>query len=84
MPSGMPSTSRQTRSTCEYPAIVEDEARGNLFGSLDEQAHRRSAAVFVLRETESLDVEHPLALDVEPLTRRRQELDVWGALDDVA
>ena len=66
------------------PGVVEGEARHDLRGPLDEQAHRRGAAVPVLRETEALDVEHPLALDVEPLPRRRQELDVRGALDHLA
>jgi hypothetical protein len=43
--------------------------------------HGRGAAIPVLGETEALDVEHPLALDVEPLPRGRQELDARGALD---
>ena len=47
-------------------------------------AARRSAPVPVLREAEAVDVEHPLALHVETLTRRRQQLDVRGALDDLA
>ena len=71
------------RSACDR-CVVEGEARHDLRGPLDEQAHCRGAAVPVLRETEALDVEHPLALDVEPLPRRRQELDVRGALDHLA
>ena len=82
MPSGMPSTSRQMRSACDV--VVEGEARRDLSRPLDEQAHCRGAPVAVLREAETLDVEHPLALDVEPLPRRRQELDVRGALDHLA
>ena len=66
------------------PGVVEGEARHDLPGPLDEQAHCRGAAVPVLRETEALDVEHPLALDVQPLPRGRQELDVRGALDHLA
>ncbi len=64
--------------------VVEGEARHDLPGPLDEQAHCRGAAVPVLGETEALDVEHPLALDVQPLPRRRQELDARGALDHLA
>ena len=64
--------------------LIEGEARYDLRGPLDEQAHRRGAVVSVLRETEALDVEHPLALDVEPLPGGRQELDVRGALDHLA
>src|SRR6185437_10491898 len=65
------------------PSSVESEARYDLRGPLDEQVHRRGAAIPVLSETEALNVEHPLALDVEPLPRGREELDVRGALDDL-
>src|SRR5439155_21062571 len=61
--------------------VVEGQARYYLCGSLDEQAHRRGAPIPVLSETEAVDVEHPLALNVEPLPRGRQERDVRGALD---
>ena len=47
-------------------------------------AARRSAPVPVLREAEAVDVEHPFALHVEPLPRRRQQLDLRCALDDLA
>ena len=84
MPSGMPSTSRQMRSACECSASSRAKPGTTCAGPLDEQAHCRGAPVPVLRETEALDVEHPLALDVEPLPRGRQELDVRGALDHLA
>jgi len=63
---------------------TETLAKIGLFRSLDEKPHGRRVAVSVLRETEAIDVEHPLALHVQPLPRRRQELDVWGALDHLA
>ena len=66
------------------PGVVEGEARYDLRGPLHEQAHRRGAPAPVLRETQALDVEHPLALHVQPLPRRCQELDVWGALNHLA
>ena len=66
------------------PCVIEGEARYDLSGPLDEQAHCRGARVAVVRKAETLDVEHPLTLDVEPLPRRRQELDVRCALDHLA
>ena len=84
MPSGMPSTSRQMRSACEYPASSSAKPGTTCVARSTNRRTRRGAPVPVLRETEALDVEHPLALDVEPLPRRRQELDVRGALDHLA
>ena len=66
------------------PGLVEGEARYDLCGPLDEEAHCRGAAVSVLRETEALDVEHPLALDVQPLPRRGQDSDLRCAPDHLA
>ena len=66
------------------PRLVEGEARYDLRGPLDKQAHCRSTPIPVPRETETLDVEHPFALDVQPLPRGRQELDVRGTLDHLA
>ena len=64
--------------------VVDGEARHDLSGPFDEQAHCGGAPVVVVRKAETLDVEHPLTLDVEPLSRRRQKLDVRCALDHLA
>ena len=63
--------------------VVEREARLDLRRALDEEAERAGAPVPVLREAEAVHVEHPFALHVETLTRRRQQLDLRCALDDL-
>ena len=65
------------------PVVVEREARLDLRGALDEEAQSTGATVPVLREAEAVHVEHPLALHVETLARRRQQLDLGCALDDL-
>jgi hypothetical protein len=63
------------------PGVVEGEVWYDLCSPVDEQAHCRGAPVPVPGETEAVDVDHPLALKVQPLPRGGQELDVRGALD---
>ena len=78
---------RRRAGRCGAPrALASSSAKPgvDLRRPLDEQAHAPKRSVPVLREAEALDVEHPLALDVETLPRRRQELDLRGALDDLA
>ena len=83
MPSGMPSTSRQMRSACRRSS--SSRAKPGL-ACVARSTNSRSAPPPppVLREAEAVDVEHPLALHVETFSRRRQELDVRGALDHLA
>ena len=64
--------------------LIQRKARLDLPRALDEEAQCAGAPVPVLREAEAVDVEHPLALHGEALTRRRQKLDVRCALDDLA
>ncbi len=65
------------------PAVVQGKAGLDLRRTLDEEAERATAAVAVL-EPESLDVEHPLALHVQPLPGGGKQLDLRRALDHLA
>jgi len=74
----------QPADTKRLVALVVDEreARLDLRGALDEEALGAGAPVPVLCEPEAVHVEHPLALHVEALTRRRQQRDLRRSLDD--
>ena len=84
MPSGMPSTSRQMRSACEYPASSRAKPGTTC---LARSTNRRTAEAlpfpFSARPRPSTSNTHSL-WTFEPLPRRRQELDVRGALDHLA
>ena len=82
MPRGKPSTSLQMRRASARSSSSSEKPRHDLSRALDEEAKRAGAAVPVLREAEAVHVEHPFALHVETLTRRRQQLDGRCALDD--
>ena len=83
MPRGKPSTSVQMRRASARSSSSSEKPGIDLSRALDEEAERAGAPVPVLREAEAVHVEHPFALHVETLTRRRQQLDLRRALDDL-
>ena len=83
MPSGKPSTSLQMRHASARSSSFSEKPGSTCRRALDEEAQRTGAPVPVLRKAKAVDVEHPFALEVETLSRRRQQLDLRRTLDDL-